>query len=190
MGLRTARPAAMPGGLLFSRRAPESCYSKRRRRHPAARVKGVPHERVLPLALRRRPAACGSAFLYGGAKLAGAAWTLKTSGEETTATIERVEVREAHVRKDDAPAIVRYYTEVVSFTSRTARRPRRGSLKRTKAKPAGARASRSKSATAPTNPSVAAPAQGSTLGIQGALLIIAGLALLAFGARWTVVKLL
>ena len=59
----------------------------------------------------------GSAFLYAGVKLTSTAWTLKTSGEQTTATIERVEVREAHVRKDDAPAIVHYYTEVVSFTA-------------------------------------------------------------------------
>ena len=59
----------------------------------------------------------GSAFLYAGGKLTSTAWTLKTSGEQTTATIERVEVREAHVRKDDAPAIVHYYTEVVSFTA-------------------------------------------------------------------------
>ena len=48
----------------------------------------------------------GSAFLYAGVKLTSTAWTLKTSGEQTTATIERVEVREVHVRKDDAPAIV------------------------------------------------------------------------------------
>ena len=59
----------------------------------------------------------GSTFLYAGVKLTSTAWTLKTSGEQTTATIERVEVREAHVRKDDAPAIVHYYTEVVSFTA-------------------------------------------------------------------------
>ena len=40
------------------------------------------------------------------------------------------------------------------------------------------------------DPSVAAPVNGSPLGIQGPILIIAGLALLAFGARWTIVKLL
>ena len=48
----------------------------------------------------------GSAFLYAGVKLTSTAWTLKTSGEQTTATIERVEVREAHVRKDDALSLI------------------------------------------------------------------------------------
>lgn len=76
----------------------------------------------------------GSAFLYAGVKLTSTAWTLKTSGEQTTATIE------IRYRHDD--------------------------------------------------PSVAAPVNGSPLGIQGPILIIAGLALLAFGARWTIVKLL
>lgn len=92
----------------------------------------------------------GSAFLYGGAKLAGAAWTLKTSGEETTATIERVEVREAHVRKDDAPAIVRYYTEVVSFTSRDGAKAEARLPEKNEGEARGRPASRSKSATAPT----------------------------------------
>ena len=122
----------------------------------------------------------GSAFLYAGVKLTSTAWTLKTSGEQTTATIERVEVREAHVRKDDAPAIVHYYTEVVSFTAWDgskveARLPEKNDDE--------ARGS-------PGDPSVAAPVNGSPLGIQGPILIIAGLALLAFGARWTIVKLL
>ena len=72
---------------------------------------------IFPWILATALLLAGSAFLYAGVKLTSTAWTLKTSGEQTTATIERVEVREAHVRKDDAPAIVHYYTEVVSFTA-------------------------------------------------------------------------
>lgn len=132
----------------------------------------------------------GSAFLYGGVKLASTAWTLKTSGEETTATIERVEVREAHVRKDDAPAIALYYTEVVSFTAwdgtkAEARLPEKNEHE-ARGRPGDTITIRYRH----DDPSVAAPAEGGTLGIQGPILIIAGLALLAFGARWTVVKLL
>ena len=124
----------------------------------------------------------GSAFLYAGVKLTSTAWTLKTSGEQTTATIERVEVREAHVRKDDAPAIVHYYTEVVSFTAWDgskveARLPEKND-------------DEARGRPRHDDPSVAAPVNGSPLGIQGPILIIAGLALLAFGARWTIVKLL
>ena len=132
----------------------------------------------------------GSAFLYGGAKLAGAAWPLKTSGEATTATIARVAVREAHVRKDDAPAIGRYYTVVVSFTSRDGAKAEARLPEKNEGEARGRPGEPIKIRYRPDDPSVAAPAQGSTLGIQGALLIIAGLALLAFGARWTVVKLL
>lgn len=119
MGLRTARPAAMPGGLLFSRRAPESCYSKRRRRHPAARVKGVPHERVLPLA-PSPPPCCLRAPPFSTAARSSPAppGRSRRAAKRRPRRSSASEVREAHVRKDDAPAIVRYYTEVVSFTSR------------------------------------------------------------------------
>ena len=123
----------------------------------------------------------GSAFLYAGVKLTSTAWTLKTSGEQTTATIERVEVREAHVRKDDAPAIVHYYTEVVSFTAWDGSKVEARLPEKNDDEARGYRHD---------DPSVAAPVNGSPLGIQGPILIIAGLALLAFGARWTIVKLL
>lgn len=105
---------------------------------------------IFPWILATALLLAGSAFLYAGVKLTSTAWTLKTSGEQTTATIERVEVREARGRPSD-PIEIRYRHD---------------------------------------DPSVAAPVNGSPLGIQGPILIIAGLALLAFGARWTIVKLL
>ena len=131
----------------------------------------------------------GSAFLYGGIKNASTAWTLKTSGEQTTATIERVEVRESHMRKDEQNIIVHYYTEVVSFvawdgTKVEARLPDK-SDEEARGKPGDPIEIRYRH----DDPTVAAPVHGNTLGIQGVIMIIAGLALLAFGARWTGMKL-
>ncbi len=143
----------------------------------------------------------GSAFLYAGVKLTSTAWTLKTSGEQTTATIEtsgeqttatieRVEVREAHVRKDDAPAIVHYYTEVVSFTAWDGSKVEARLPEKNDDEARGSPGAPIEIRYRHDDPSVAAPVNGSPLGIQGPILIIAGLALLAFGARWTIVKLL
>ncbi len=143
----------------------------------------------------------GSAFLYAGVKLTSTAWTLKTSGEQTTATIEtsgeqttatieRVEVREAHVRKDDAPAIVHYYTEVVSFTAWDGSKVEARLPEKNDDEARGSPGDPIEIRYRHDDPSVAAPVNGSPLGIQGPILIIAGLALLAFGARWTIVKLL
>ena len=132
----------------------------------------------------------GSAFLYAGVKLTSTAWTLKTSGEQTTATIERVEVREAHVRKDDAPAIVHYYTEVVSFTAWDGSKVEARLPEKNDDEARGSPGDPIEIRYRHDDPSVAAPVNGSPLGIQGPILIIAGLALRAFGARWTIVKLL
>lgn len=137
---------------------------------------------IFPWILATALLLAGSAFLYAGVKLTSTAWTLKTSGEQTTATIERVEVREAHVRKDDAPAIVHYYTEVVSFTAWDgskveARLPEKNDDE-ARGRPSDPIEIRYRH----DDPSVAAPVNGSPLGIQGPILIIAGLALLAFGA--------
>ena len=191
MGLRTARPAAMLGGLL--------CTGSIRPHRPAAppllKVAKVAsgtapcgdiwdssHERDFPWIFATALLPAGSAFLYAGVKLTSTAWTLKTSGEQTTATIERVEVREAHVRKDDAPAIVHYYTRSSRSRPGTAARSRSSAREERRRGP--------RQASDPIeiryrhdDPSVAAPVNGSPLGIQGPILIIAGLALLAFGAR-------
>ena len=125
----------------------------------------------------------GSAFLYAGVKLTSTAWTLKTSGEQTTATIERVEVREA-------PAIVHYYTEVVSFTARDGSKVEARLPEKNDDEARGSPGDPIEIRYRHDDPSVAAPVNGSPLGIQGPILIITGLALLAFGARWTIVKLL
>ena len=132
----------------------------------------------------------GSAFLYAGVKLTSTAWTLKTSGEQTTATIERVEVREAHVRKDDAPAIVHYYPEVVIVLLGQTGLDLAAVPGRERDEARGSPGDPIEIRYRHDDPSVAAPVNGSPLGIQGPILIIAGLALLAFGARWTIVKLL
>lgn len=109
----------------------------------------------------------GSAFLYAGVKLTSTAWTLKTSGEQTTATIERVEVREAHVRKDDAPAIVHYYTEVVSFTARDGSKVEARLPRRTMTRHAAAPATRSRSATATTIPRWLLPSMAARSAFRG-----------------------
>lgn len=110
----------------------------------------------------------GSAFLYAGVKLTSTAWTLKTSGEQTTATIERVEVREAHVRKDDAPAIVHYYTEVVSFTAWDGSKVEARLPEKNDDEARGSPGDPIEIRYRHDDPSVAAPVNGSPLGIQGA----------------------
>lgn len=114
-------------------------------------------------------------FSFQGVRLTKRALTLRARGLEADAEVVRVDVRESRERHDDMPVVRHYYTETVRFTAwdggvREAALPVRNETEGHDAVGDSIRIRYD-----PDRPETAAPVKGSTLGIVGPLLILAGI---------------
>lgn len=118
-------------------------------------------------------------FTFQGLRLTKRAMVLRSRGLEADAEVIRVDVRESTERHDDMPVVRRYYTETVRFTAwdggvREAALPVRNETEGHAAVGDSIRIRYD-----PDRPETAAPVTGSTLGIVGPLLILAGIGMAA-----------
>lgn len=129
----------------------------------------------------------GIALFVTGIKHTFNAMTLRTKGQKATATIERVDVRETMMHRDDQPVTVCYYTEVVKYTTWDGQVMVIKLPEKNESEHRGQIGETIEIRYNPDRPTLATPVVGSTMGVIGPILIVAGLALSSF-AGWFILQ--